>query len=255
MSIVFFDYFKLIRKIEDEGFSNNIENPNYTLVINEAVTEPLFNYITLNKLSNYNETVKNLIESAKEMIKRNKQPLVYLPCIKDTKQIIDNLHKDYFNLVSKDSFLLFKDKSFLSREIDCPQDIKFSETFDANTYAYAVYDNFNSLVTKYDLYGGLEEEYIPGIINSFNNINGLIKHHYIAKHNDKIVATLTISIDKKTMIGGLANASTLGSYRCKHIGIKLLQYALIDCFDKGMKNVLLIILKIIKNIILNRFKF
>ena len=37
MNISFFDYFKLIRKIEDEGFSNNIENPNYTLVINQTV--------------------------------------------------------------------------------------------------------------------------------------------------------------------------------------------------------------------------
>ena len=48
----FIDYFKLIRKIEDEGMSDNFEKEDFSLVINNVVTEPLFNYITLNNFDN-----------------------------------------------------------------------------------------------------------------------------------------------------------------------------------------------------------
>lgn len=198
----------------------------------------MFNYIALKNYENYNNALSAYINASKEMISVNKIPNLIVPYVQETEYFINKLIADgLVKHTDTETFTIFKDKSFLEKEIKVAGDIEFCISDNAHDYAMAVYNNFNDKVSEFDLCG-CDAEYIPNIENSFNKLDGVTKFHYVAKDKEKIVATVTVSIIDNCNIGGLANCSTAGLYRGKNIGKKLLQFALKDSFSKGMKECL-----------------
>ena len=231
--------FHSIKTIEYEGDIDKVfETDGAFAVIKETTQESLFNYVALKNIENQKQLIKDFLTADTFLKQHKKKPMLLAPYYDDSKTIIDNLiEKNFFSLDYFESVLLFTEKSFLEKSFEIDKNIIFELATDPEKYAQAVCDNFNSLITKDDLYGGLEEEYIPGIIQSFKNTHEVAHLHFQAVDNNKIISTMSITIDNKNKIAGLANASTHGDYRGKRISSKLLQIAIQEAYKLGAEDV------------------
>lgn len=231
--------FHSIKMIEHEGDIDKVfETDSAFAVVKETTNDTLFNYVACKQVESERQVIAAFLTADKKLKEFNKQPMLLAPYYDDSKKIIDGIvQKKMFDVEYFENVLIFTDKNFLNKKFDMNPEIIFEEARDAQKYAQAVCDNFNSLVTEDDLYGGLEEEYIPGMIESFNNTMEATHMHFQAVHNNKIISTMSITIDNKNKIAGLANASTHGDYRGKRISSKLIQIAIENAYNYGAEEV------------------
>lgn len=231
--------FHSIKIIEYEGDMDKVfETDRAFAVIKETTDESLFNYVAAKNVESEKGLIKDFLTADKFLKQHSKEPKLLVPYYDNSQTIVNNLvAKDFLSVDYFENVLLFTDNSFLEKEFDIDKNIKFEVANNPQKYALAVYDNFNSLVTEDDLYGGLEEEYIPGIIQAFNNTPEVTHLHFQAVDNDKIISTMSIAIDNKNKIAGLANASTHGDYRGKRISSKLIQIAIDEVKKLGAEEV------------------